>query len=240
MATTLLQLRDRCKQESDNVGQSFLSDAEWNNLINSSYAELYGRIVQTFGNDYFVQSPATGYTFTTDGINQFFALPSDFFKLLGVDLQVSGPTQWVSLKPFAFGDRNKYSLFNSQVPMAGQTLRLFYVPRVVALTVDASTVDGVNGWEELIIIDACLKALAKEESDVSVFMARKQGIEQRLDSEIENRDAGSSASVVDVYGKRARGMLYRLNGNNLWLIGQGAPGFWPWGDWGAGADYGGW
>jgi len=237
MATTLLQLRDRAKQESDNVGQSFVTDAEWTTYINDAYGELYGLIVQHFGNDYFTQSPSTGYTFTTNGTSQFFALPADFFKLLGVDLQVSSPNIWVTLRPFAFSERNRLSVTNSLVPMAGQTIRVFYVPRPATLASDSDSIDGVNGWEELIVIDSCIKALAKEESDVSVFLARKAAFMARLDSEIENRDAGSPATIADVLGKRARAMQYRLNGNSLWLIGNGMPGYGPWGDWGNDGEY---
>jgi hypothetical protein len=238
---TLLELRTRCKSESDNVGQAFVADSEWNAFIASSYLDLYGQIVQAFGNDYFAQTPASGYTFTTDGTNQFFALPTDFFKLLGVDVQVmSGNNSWVSLKAFAFQDRNRYSAFNSQIPMAGQTVRVFYVPRATVPTADVDTIDGVNGWEEFIIIDACIKALAKEESDVSVFGARREQMEQRLASEIARRDAsGSPARIVDVWGTKALGMQYRLNGNNLWLIGGNQGLGWPYGDWGA-PDFGGW
>lgn len=233
MATTLAQLRDRSKQESDNVGQSFLSDAEWNININASYAELYGLIVQAFGNDYFTQSPATGYTFVTTGSTQYFALPSDFFKLLGVDLQVSSPSQWVSLKEFPFSERNSLSVFNSPTPMAGQTVRVFYVPRVTALVGDTSTVDGVNGWEEFIVVDAALKAVAKEESDVTVLATRKEALLKRIESEAENRDAGTAQTIADTRGRSARAMRYRLNGNQLWLIGNSTPGWGPYfGDWG--------
>lgn len=231
---TLLQLRDRCKQESDNVNQSFLSDAEWNTLINSSYQELYGLLAQKFGADYFVQSPSTGYTFVTDGVNQFFALPSDFFKLLGIDVQVASPQQWVSLKPFAFADRNRLSVFNNPIPMAGQTVRVFYVPRVTLLSADASvTVDAVDmsGWDEYIVIDAAMKALEKEESDIQAFVIRKQAILERIESEAANRDAGNPATIVDVFGRRSRGMQYRLNGTSLWLIGNSTPGWGPYGDW---------
>ena len=100
-----------------------------------------------------------------------------------------------------------------------------------------STVDGVNGWEEFIIVDACIKALAKEESDVSVFAARKQGLQARLNSEVENRDASSSQQVADIWGRKARAMQYRLNGNNIWLIGNGMPGWGPYGDWGSDSSY---
>lgn len=237
MTTTLLQLRDRAKQESDNVNQSFLSDAEWNTNINASYTELYGLIVQAFGNDYFTQSPSTGYTFTTTGTTQYFALPTDFFKLLGVDLQIPSPQQWMSLKPFNFSERNTLSSFNSPTPMAGQTLRMFYVPRVTPLVGDSDTIDGVNGWDEYIVIDAAMKAIAKEESDVSVLMGRKQAILARITTEIENRDAGGSSTIAMTRGNSYRGMKYRLNGNQLWLIGNSVPFYGPYiGDWGGDAE----
>ena len=224
MATTLLQLRDRAKEESDNVNSSFLTDAEWNKLLVSSYQELYGLLVQTYGNDYFVQS--TPFTILTDGINQLFALPADFFKMLGVDLLINaGASNYVSLKPFAFSDRNQGGGWRGSIPQGGQTVRLLYVPRPTLPVADVDTVDGVNGWEEYIIVDAAMKALAKEESDVSVMMARKQALVQRLEAEAENRDAGNPACVVDAMGRRSMGMQYRINGGNLWLVGNGVPGW---------------
>lgn len=239
---TLLQLRDRCKEESDNVGQSFVSDAEWNKYINASYSELYGLLVQAYSNDYYVQSPSSGYTFTTDGVNQFFALPADFFKLLGVDVQVSSPQQWVSLKPFAFSDRNSLSVFNSPIPMAGQTVRVFYIPTLTALSADGdNTVSLLNGWDEYIVIDAAIKALGKEESDVQLLMMRKKLLTDRLEIEAQNRDAASPARIVDTLGRRSRFMQYRLNGSNLWLIGNSTPGWGPLGDWPTDDFYsGGW
>lgn len=234
---TLGELKTRAKQESDNVNATFIADAEWNTMLNSSYFELYGLIVQCFGNDYFTQTPTSGYTFITDGTNDHFALPTDMFKLLGVDLRISAPNQWVGLKPFAFAERNRLSITNSLIPMAGQTIRLLYVPRPTLMVQDSDFMDGVNGWEEYIVIDTCIKALAKEESDVSVFMARKQAFTERLNAEVENRDAGSPAVIADVIGRRARAMQYRLNGSNIWLIGNGMPGWGPYGDWGADSDF---
>jgi hypothetical protein len=239
--TTLATIRTTCQQRSDNVNSTFIATSEWNGWINSSYQELYGLIVQAFGNDYFVQSPSTGYTFTTDGTNQFFALPSDFFKLLGVDLQVSAPNYWVSLKQFTFQERNKLSLTNNTIPQAGQTIRVLYVPRLTILVSDSDTVDGVNGWEEYIVADVCEKAAIKEESYemAQMFAGIKAELKARLDSEVENRDAATPATIADSYGRRSRAMQYRLNGSNLWLIGNGMPGWGPLGDWGADMDYGG-
>jgi hypothetical protein len=226
---TLLQLRTSARQESDQVNSLFCTDAEVNGYIRTAYADLYGNIVQHFGNDYFVQTPAAGYTFTTDGINQLFALPMTggvqlMFKLLGVEALVSGSTQYVSLKPFAFADRNRLSFPGSQIPPAGQTVRILYVPLPTLPTQDADTIDGVNGWEESIVIDVAMKMMAKEESDVSVLQARRRAMDERLASEIENRNASEhGGKIVDVERQSRGCMQYRLNGNNLWLIGSALP-----------------
>ncbi len=229
---SLLTLRTEVRQQSDQVNSLFCTDAELNQYIRNAYASLYGKIVEAFGNDYFVQTPAAGFTFLTDGVNQLFALPAAFFKLLGVEVSVSsGSTQFVSLTPFAFADRNRAYFPNTQIPQAGQTIRVLYVPQPTLPTQDADTINGVNSWEESIIIDACLVAMAKEESDVSVMLRRQAAMKERLDSEIENRNASEHGGrIVDLERRARPGMQYRLNGGNLWLIGGSTPtagfGYW--------------
>lgn len=238
--TTAGAIVTTCERESDNVNQQFVADpAEWLDYVNASYKELYGLIVEAFGNDYFTQSPSSGYQFTTDGIKSFFPLPDDFFKLLGADLQITAQNSWVTLKSFDFAERNSNNAWGNQAPMAGQVVRLFYVPRCPDITQAGDLIDGVNGWTEYIVADCCIKALAKEESDVSVFFARKKALLERLEAEVESRDAGMPATIADTRGRGARGMRYRLNGNNLWLIGNGTPGWYPSGDWGDYDDHGG-
>lgn len=235
---TLADIRTRCQQETDMVNSTFISSAEWLNLINGSYQEAYGLYAQAYGSDYFVKNPPQ--TVTTDGVNQLFALASDFWKLLGVDVQVSAPQQWVSLRPFAFADRNSVSGLNSQIPAAGQTLRVFYIPTVTLLAADADVISlplTANGGEEYVVADACIKAMAKEESDPSVFMARKVELKQRLEAEASNRDAGNPARIVDASGRRARSMQYRLQGSSLWLIGGQSPGWYGPDSWGPASDY---
>lgn len=237
---TLADIRTRCQQESDLVNSTFISNAEWLNLINGSYNEAYGLWAQTYGADYFSKNPPQ--TITTDGTNTQFALASDVWKVLGVDVQVSSPAQWVALKPFAFGDRNIVGLPNQQTPAAGQTVRVWYIPTLTLLSADADVVNTAltaNGGEEYIVADACIKALAKEESDVSVFLARKQQLKARLEAEAANRDAGNPSRIVDVRARRAGAMQYRLLGTNLWLLGGASPGWWygmaP-DDWGPASD----
>lgn len=212
--------------ESDMVNSDFVADTEWSNYIGQSYVELYGLVAQAYGNDYFVADP---FSIVTDGIEQQFNLPADFWKLLGVDLQVQASQLWVTLKPFAFQDRNTFGLVNSPVPMAGQTLRLWYIPLPPVFDVGDPLPDNLDMWSEYIVIDAAIKAMAKEESDVSVLAARKTAITTRINAESENRDAGSPAAIVDYYRATSPGMRYRLAGQKLWLIGGSTPVL-PYGD----------
>jgi len=193
----------------------------------------------------FMTTGVTGYSLP-DGAtnflnssNQNFVAPP-FYKLRGVDCGLS-PTNnaWVTLKQFNFIARNKYvypnitstplGVFNMQYrlmgnqiqfipnPASGQRINLWYIPRVIQLLKDTDIMDGVSGWTEYVIIDAAIKALQKEESDVSVLMAQKQAMIVRIQSSAMNRDAGSPQTVSDS----------RMSGGY-------------WGDPGGGGPFGGW
>jgi hypothetical protein len=215
---TLLGIRTKIRNRSDMKFSTFVEDSELNDYINDSAKELYGLLVQKYGDNYFVQLPP--YEFMTDGLSDYYPLPSDFFKLLGVDLQINNsPNGYVSLKPFQLAERNKWSIPNMQVvygrlvnlryrvmgnrvsfvprAAAGQTMRLLYVPRVTELVLDTDVLDGVSGWEEYVVVDVCIKALAKEESDTTVFERAKVGLLARIESEAANRDAANPAVVAD-------------------------------------------
>jgi hypothetical protein len=170
---TLPQLREATRQRADMVHSTFISDEEFNSYINASYFELYDLLVQKYGNDYYVKE----YSFSLQGNVERYDLPEDFYKLLGVDLSISnGPDGYVTLRPFSLAERNRYSTANVQTwigvtnlryrlsgnklwftpsPNMGQTIRLWYIPRLenlfdpVTLTVAAQPVSGdtltING-----------------------------------------------------------------------------------------------
>lgn len=219
---TLGQLRLMAQQRADRVNSKFVTKAEWNSYINQSYFELYDLLIQKYGDDYYVANPIQ---FTTDGsaqyalpngINYSGALP--MYKLLGVDLGISPVTNaWLTLKRYNFISRNRYvypqittnllgigsmryrlvgnNLSFIPTPSAGQTIRMWYIPRMTTLLKDTDQVDGVSGWTEYIIIDAAIKALQKEESDVSVLAAQKMMMIDRINAAAENRDAGEPETI---------------------------------------------
>ena len=159
----------------------------------------------------------------TDLSNQSFVAPA-LYKLLGVDLGVNNANNgWVSVKKFNFMDRNKYfypntaatiyGVFNLSyrilgnnlelipTPSSNQPIRLWYIPRMTMLLKDTDTTTaGISGWIEYVIVDAAIKALQKEESDVSVLMAQKAALIQRIQAMALNRDAGQADTITDSRG----------------------------------------
>lgn len=221
--TTLYNLRLEAQQRSDLLNSTNISTQEWNTMISNSYKWLYNLLLQKFGNDYFVATP---YTFTTSGQidpvtqAQTFPLPNDFYKLLRVEvaLNAADPNSWVTLRKFEaiqanlynfpnvytfYGITNlRYRLWGSNlqiVPLAtaGQTIRIWYAPRPDQLISDTQIIDGFADYEELIIADVCIKALSKQEQDVSVFAAQKTQMLQQINEAAENRDIGLPETVSD-------------------------------------------
>lgn len=215
---SLGSIRLAAQQRADMVNNNFITKEEWNSYISKSYAALYDILVQTYGDEYYVATP---YQFNTDGrYPALYPLPATFYKLLGVDLSISaGQNAWLTLKKFTFLERNKYIYGNTPVswlgvlqlkyrlvgqnlelvptPQANQTIQLWYIPRPSVLLADSDILDGVSGWDEYIVIDAAIKGMQKEESDVSVLMAQKAEIVHRIEAAASNRDVGEPERVTD-------------------------------------------
>lgn len=216
--TTVGNIRLECQQRTDRVNADNISTQEWNSMISQSYKELWDIIAQKFGDDYYVATP---YTYSTVQGTQFYALPSDFKALLGVEvaLNLSDPNSWVTMRQFEFIQRNRWNspnqytmygttntryrlngnnLYIVPIPQGGQTVRIWYVPRPNQLINDTDTVDAIAGWEEYIVADVAIKAMTKTEEDPQVFMAQKAGLLKRIEEASENRNIGEAQTVSDI------------------------------------------
>src|SRR5690606_3965737 len=81
----------------------FVEDSELDTYINQSAAELYDLLVTKF-EDYYMADP---FLFTISSGNTR-SLPSDFYKLRGLDRSLGGG-QWIDVRRFNFVDRNRRS-----------------------------------------------------------------------------------------------------------------------------------
>ncbi len=221
--TTVGNLVLEVQQRTDRINADNITTQEWISMISQSYKWLYNLILQKFGNDYFIAPPVT---YLTTGLldpvyqAQVFPLPADFYKLMRceVALNPGDPNSWITLKQFEAIQANLYNYPNIYtfygitnlryrlwgnylqiVPIAsqGQTLRIWYSPRPNQLINLTDTVDGISAFEELMIVDVAIKALAKTEEDPQIFILQKTEMLQEINEAAENRNVGEPQTVSD-------------------------------------------
>lgn len=190
---------------------SFVSDSEWNQYISESYAELYDILVQT-QQDYHL----TEHQFTPSSSGTL-DLPSDFYKVRGVDKQIG--SSWVEVREFNFKDRNrnnntfqsvsayaagvKYRTLGNTLRFAPSegatgTFRLWYVPLPAPLTSDTDVLTNIEPWDQYIVVDAARKALIKEESSTTQVEREKDDLTRRIRAMSGDRNHSEPETITDI------------------------------------------
>lgn len=149
----------------------------------------------------------------------------------------SDATGWVPLWPFEMNelagllnrtdgnaDTVRYRLRNERTDVSGVltpvrkvelrptpryafTLRLEYLPTTIASTADNAVVEGLDGFEDIPVLQAAIYALQKEESDATALVAWLQREEARLDEMATAQDRNRPERVVDVYAQQHETLL---------------------------------
>lgn len=238
MTTTLLQLRNDCKAQSDMSGSTgpdgFIPDGEWNQYINGSLAEFTELVVRSNSSFYLTSSQ-----FSVAGSANTAPLPSDFWVMKGLERSFDGSSQpgsWYDVHRMPWEERNygntaftvlwgqpwaRYALQGTNVFLAPPTAaaglyQIWYYPKAPVLVNDSDTFDDQRYWYEYVVVDVAIKAKSKQEDDVSVLMARKQALTDRIELMAADRDF----SEPDVIGRRGNGYGNRFGG------GWGGGGWW--------------
>lgn len=218
-------LRYMSKLRADKLYSQFLTDDEWNFNINQSAFRLYDVLVTKFGDQYFLAPPLQFFTDGTsaydlpNGSNHGGA-PA-LYKLVGVDAGINATNnEWFTLPRFNWVDRNRYStlqlagsvqsiyglayspfgdkLYFIPLPTTAQTIQLWYVPRMVQLLKDTDMMPfSISGWSEMVIVDAAIKALIKEESyeQAGSLIGERSQLLERIETTAANRDVGQPNTV---------------------------------------------
>lgn len=227
MSISLEEIRLQSRQRSDMVESQFVGDSELNSYINASLAELHDLLIAAYNEEYYMNSVEFDSATDTieydlpDGTN-YSAAPK-FYKLRGVDCRVNS-NEWSTVKRFNFNRRNEdvnnfawnligvpymeYRIVGSKVrfnrvPDANASFRLWYHPVATVLVNDSDVFDDINGYVEYAIVDCAIKMLQKQEDDVTVLMAQKEALRQRIITMAQNRDANEPESVSDIYAEDA-------------------------------------
>lgn len=147
------------------------------------------------------------------------------YKLAGVDCSsgaasANNGNAWFTLPTFNWIDRNRYNtlqlagtvtatyglsycqqgnnLYFIPFPTNAQSLKLWYIPMLPQMLQDTDMMPfSISGWSELVIVDAGIKALIKEESfdQAQILIQERMGILDRIEKTAANRDVGQPNTV---------------------------------------------
>lgn len=208
---TCQQIADKARVYADMRQTNFINDVEILALINDAYPELYDELIASTEN--YAVSEAT---ITIGPSTDSYALPADFYKIIGVDFRVNQGA-YITLYPYNENDRNMSLSAPNNLP-AG-SVRLRYAPAPTAFTALTDAFDGIAGWDRLVSMIVAIDMLDAEESDSSALRAKYARTLQRVKDMAAPRDQGSPATIVDVYRPQINwtygALKYRLNGDEI-------------------------
>ena len=227
----LADIRIGALRRIDQESAGYFSESEINDLANQSIAEWY-EVQIGWGNELYLDSAPINLAAPVAGTTDTFVLPPTFFRLRGVDANISG--QSFDLVPFNFNDRNIYKQYPSWtlgklaayrimgnngsqgptngvkyikfIPAPGGTTSatVWFYPNSPQLGGDAESVDGSAGWEEYIILMTAAKMLIRQQRDPSTLLSLAGSEMTRIMSSAAKLDAAhpEHVSITRRWGAR--------------------------------------
>ena len=214
---TRAELRTRARQRADMEDSPFITDAEINGLLSHRLTDLYDTLMES--GLLWLQKEVT---VVGDG-NELYDLPSDFYGVVAVDYNYSA-NHFIPLHEYMARERTVYENLRtgSRFPLAyavigrsnstdqisllpgtpqGQNVRVRYIPAPIKLedpdSNDGTVVNGVSGYEELIIVGTAIDMLSKEESSTVMLERRYEALMAKVQSAAEIRAWASPRRIVD-------------------------------------------
>lgn len=212
---TILQVMDRARERADVTGTdgaAWIPDAELQRYVDAAHTELYDLLVK-----HEIHQFETTATVTTVSGTPTYALPADHYKMLALDYRWT-TDRYVSVPEVTFAERNVYSqnitsdygaraagyrivganLVLLPTPASVQVYKHIYVPRPtdISAVVTSTTIDGVSGWDELLVVLAAKLCYIKEQSVPSDLRADEAQLRDRIAQSAVNR--GQVQSIADM------------------------------------------
>lgn len=224
--TTLQSLIDLTRQESNMENNNFISDSELTSYINNSLAELDDIMINEVNEDYRLEQyiatlqagafsiPTPQETMKIRGVD-----------IQGNGIVSNGSFPWFPLPKFQLIDRGRRNNLTSalaypfgkvnlsyfwqgangiiiypQVQAAG-TYQIWWIPKfqpLLQLTDVLAVQMDQQSWIEYAVVDACIKIFCKQNLDPSGFMARKEGLRNRIRGAMTNRDQSGPDCIANV------------------------------------------
>lgn len=207
----LQRVRERADMIEGNP-RKFCGDDEIIRWLSQSYTKLYGIIARSGLNAFESEK-----VYVTDGRDPAaYPLPADFFGCLRVDwlITATAPIRYLEIRELMIGEAGRinwssggraigFRIVNETLVLypnattVGQSYLLVYIPTAADLTDEAQPVNGVNGFEEIMVLDASIRALQKEETDASPLIRERTLEMARCAEECELRMARHNRRVEE-------------------------------------------
>lgn len=207
---TVPELITKCQRRGGYATSNRLTPEVWVDFLESGLAELHDLLISKYGDDYFTVRVEGA---ITAGVPD--PLPDDILKLLGVDLQ-DGGGRWYSLRRFSLSQREAqqcaapgYRLEGGDLriepdPIGATAYRVIYVRSAPKLSLTdppaagyVYEVEGYNGWEELLVLYALLRAKRSQDEPTSSIEGEIARQTARIDWASDGRDAGEPMTIPD-------------------------------------------
>lgn len=215
-SVTLTTLRARVRELSDTGSSTFVTDASTSldAFINTGVAKLHDLVANTDGDNLPDSTSTSGNITLTLGTGTI-ALPADFDRFLGLDINFQGST--LDVARFNWKQRNqlraqggyawgqstpRYTLQGSNLRVNGQdgtyAYVLWYSPGATVLSAGSDAINYPNGYEHYAILYAAILVAQKEETDAGLLMGLLAEERSRIEDSISRRDSANPKQMVDV------------------------------------------
>jgi hypothetical protein len=212
---TVQQLMDRIDLLLDAEKDRHISPQQKLDCINSALARFYDFLISADLSDHIVKAVEFDTVAGTFPYSLATVCPDgDFYKLRAVYVY-EGDNQYRPLPSVS-----EWYLQSYRPPQAAHTIRIDYIPCAPVLTSLDDTVDGVNGWEELIIAYAALELCRRRQEDPGWIREKATEIEQRI-TKMATRDVWFPDKVIRRRVRDPYNMMnstvdgYRIRGGNI-------------------------
>jgi hypothetical protein len=220
---SLSTMRDRAKRAADLENSDFVSNTEWADYLNYGCRRLHDVLVSASGEEYWVKSytftivaGTDTYALPADFYRErafdFLTSPKPI-TMTRFQFRDRNKYNWAQFSWGAVGGAPLFCLIGPNVQFmpapSGSTngVKLWYIPTVQkttdngatwtsgALSLDTDKIDGINGYEELAVLEAAILARQKENTDASLLMARRAEILDWITTAAKRRNDGDPMFV---------------------------------------------
>jgi hypothetical protein len=214
---TVTELVTRLDDMCDIANDTHISLAEKIRYIDNAYTRLWTKLAKKQPPDYFVKDVAFN---TVAGQLQYplatIAPAGDFWQLKTVYVN-EGNGQLRPIPPI-----NEFNIQAYRAVQVAQPMQLSYISCAPKLTAGGDTVDGIQGWEELLLCYAAEAVMYKKKDPTRPYVEKARELEREIEA-MGGRDVGWAETIVRkknldpyfLYRNNVDG--YRLRGSNLEL-----------------------